>query len=313
MSLELLKDKIKPRVYQFFTELLKHPRARVLLNDLSLRQRRLFGALVYGTKTTAEFEWTVQFGSRRYSIPVSPDFSRSWSAARLWSYRSRQGHRRLLRHIAEAVPAGMMMDIGANDGLYTFPLAAHDFTCVCFEPQASCVDFILRTCQVNGFDRVEVVQAVVGDTHGGEIEFFEGSSTFYSSVIRGNVEHFEPSVPRLLDKVSVDGFCAARGICPILLKIDVEGWELHVLEGARETVRASHPAIFIESDRDWPNRPALWTYLSEAGYTVWSVPAGPEPLVRIKTRQECLDARPQDFFCAYDEGLIASVDSLLTA
>ena len=47
---------------------------------------------------------------------------------------------------------------------------------------------------------------------------------------------------------TIDEFCARQGILPDLIKIDVEGAELAVLKGARETIRAAgkHLALFVE-------------------------------------------------------------------
>lgn len=36
--------------------------------------------------------------------------------------------------------------------------------------------------------------------------------------------------------VTIDDFCAREGVLPTVVKIDVEGWELEALRGARETI-----------------------------------------------------------------------------
>src|SRR5207248_9774412 len=55
--------------------------------------------------------------------------------------------------------------------------------------------------------------------------------------------------------VTIDGFCAREGIDPDFIKIDVEGWELAVLCGARETIRRRGRALalFVEMHPSaWP-------------------------------------------------------------
>jgi Methyltransferase FkbM domain len=54
------------------------------------------------------------------------------------------------------------------------------------------------------------------------------------------------SVPQ----VSVDQLVVEDGRNPTHLKIDVEGYELAVIEGARQTLQRSHPIVFVEVHND---------------------------------------------------------------
>ncbi len=60
---------------------------------------------------------------------------------------------------------------------------------------------------------------------------------------------------RDVSAVSIDQFCADRGLTPQVIKIDVEGAELAVLRGARATIAAAGPGLqlFVEM------HPHLWT------------------------------------------------------
>jgi len=62
-------------------------------------------------------------------------------------------------------------------------------------------------------------------------------------------------------------------VCPSLIKIDVEGMELVVLKGARQTLRRSQPKIYIENN-PFPKEQSLSTlrWLRSEGYELyWDV------------------------------------------
>ena len=78
-----------------------------------------------------------------------------------------------------------------------------------------------------------------------------GESRLADGVERGRTM----SVPT----VTIDSFCAREGLRPSFIKIDVEGAELAVLRGARETIRRGGDvlALFVEL------HPSIWA-LAEA-------------------------------------------------
>ena len=55
---------------------------------------------------------------------------------------------------------------------------------------------------------------------------------------------------------------------PRLLKIDVEGMEAEVLEGARQLISQHWPILYVENDRR-EKSPALITLISDLGYDLW--------------------------------------------
>ena len=59
--------------------------------------------------------------------------------------------------------------------------------------------------------------------------------------------------------VTIDSFCAREGVQPSFIKIDVEGAELAVLRGARETILrgGDRLALFVEL------HPSIWPLSGE--------------------------------------------------
>lgn len=59
------------------------------------------------------------------------------------------------------------------------------------------------------------------------------------------------------------------GLSPVVVKIDVEGWELAVLTGMRDTIERCHPLLMIELNR--PER--FMPFLEELGYRFYAYDA----------------------------------------
>jgi hypothetical protein len=54
-----------------------------------------------------------------------------------------------------------------------------------------------------------------------------------------------------IESVTLDRYCAEADARPDLVKIDVEGAELLVLQGARELLSESHPALILAVHPYW--------------------------------------------------------------
>jgi hypothetical protein len=70
---------------------------------------------------------------------------------------------------------------------------------------------------------------------------------------------------------TVDELCAAHGLVPAIVKIDVEGAEADVLRGAAATLRVHRPVLCLELHLDFLERlgepaGATLSHLSEIGY-----------------------------------------------
>ena len=118
---------------------------------------------------------------------------------------------------------------GANIGLHTIAagLANRAIHLLAFEPEPTAANALRKNAYLNNLD-VQVVEAGLSDV-AGELDFFEsdtynkGNHTFVSKR-----EHVTRS--GVVRVTTMDAACS--GVSgPVLLKIDVEGWEALVLRG----------------------------------------------------------------------------------
>ncbi|MGE0767238.1 MAG: FkbM family methyltransferase [Hyphomicrobiaceae bacterium] len=153
----------------------------------------------------------------------------------------------LARHLR---PGDVFYDIGANIGFLTVigaRLVAAEGHVVAFEPVPENADAVRRNCELNSFGHVRVLQTAVSNSVGTaalQVAHHAGGAALADVALpvdrKGTI-----TVPT----TTVDTLIAQQQVPPpSLVKIDVEGAELNVLLGMRDTLRRFGPTIIYELD-----------------------------------------------------------------
>lgn len=158
-------------------------------------------------------------------------------------------------------PGDHVIDVGANVGNHTVYLAAVTGCHVtAFEPNPVLSEAIRASARMNGLDdRILVHQAGVGAAAG------RGRFTHLDQSNLG-AQHIEISdgADSPVEIVSLDGLNWLHRIQAI--KIDVEGMELAVLQGAIHLIERDHPTIYVECQTELDFE-AIHDFLSGHGYS----------------------------------------------
>lgn len=170
------------------------------------------------------------------------------AAGRVVSAISRRvrGHERLgmLRWIGERYRGGTFLDVGSCIGNHTlfFAIACKADLVVSFEPVPELFAHQRETVDLNELAHVELVQAAAGD-HEGTVRFRRPT--------RGNL-----GMGRVSDRgglqvrvTSIDATLGEREVPPVrVIKLDVEGYNVPALRGARATLTRHKPDVFVECE-----------------------------------------------------------------
>lgn len=149
-------------------------------------------------------------------------------------------------------PGSVALDVGANIGNYALLFGqwvGPRGRVYAFEPAPAIRAALERHIALNDLTDVVVpVAAAVSDGC--------GSAAFTTTGVHGISRLGNGADPAsvMVDTITIDEFCTRQSITPDLIKIDVEGAELAVLRGARETLRAcgADLAVFVEL------HPTIW-------------------------------------------------------
>jgi len=156
---------------------------------------------------------------------------------------------------------GVAVDVGANIGCMTIPFARKAAFVLAFEPQRITFQHLCANIALNELRNVYAVQAGVG-RKSGRIKLAQAD--FDAPQNLGSAALIEDAGGETTLLYALDDYV---GKCD-LIKVDVEGMEIDVLEGARRIIGAYRPVLYAEADRT-DKAPALIALLGELGYRAW--------------------------------------------
>jgi len=174
--------------------------------------------------------------------------------------------------LALARHPGTVVEVGANMGIHTVPLARalreEGRELIAFEPQPVVFQQLCANLALNGLMNVTAWPFACGDQPG-VVSFprpdylkagnFGGIAMSDSAPASGNVGVQAPCI-RLDDMLQKERIG--------LLKVDVEGFELRVLKGSRIILEHFRPLLYVENDRAESSQ-ELIEWLWAAGYQLW--------------------------------------------
>lgn len=172
-------------------------------------------------------------------------------------------------------PGDVVLDVGAHVGYYTMlfaSLVGRSGRVFAFEPDPRNFAFLGQHARLNGRENITVVNAAVGD-HLGQVMFEHGSGSGTGHVDAAGISGADaPTSNDVRSRArfpvrmeTVDGFARANGIRVDAVKIDVEGAEMAVLQGAQSVLRDFHPIIFLSTHSTDLHRECL-DFLRAFGY-----------------------------------------------
>ena len=183
------------------------------------------------------------------------------------------------RHVIDLVagyiePRTVALDVGASLGLWTVPLAAAAQSTGarlwCFEPNPDNLAWLRANIEANDLGSVTELHAVALGSRTGTARLGCREHGGGNAALVPAYEHDGVDVPL----ARLDDFVFPRRVS--FIKLDVEGFEVQVLRGARALIDRDRPVMFGEFSRTWLRMrgehlaPEL-TRLASLGYDIFEV------------------------------------------
>jgi FkbM family methyltransferase len=172
-----------------------------------------------------------------------------------------------------------------------------------FEPNPSCFALFQAVCELNGFTgRWE--QVAIGEKSGKIELVYPEKETWLGSVSLDVVPTLKKSDGVITEEVELrklDDFISDIPRDKVLIKIDVEGFEYEVVEGASQLLRHRKAKLIFESN-DVKSRPALHQLLEHCGYSIHPLPWRPSVPSRFLSIDEFLRSTANNFIAMPPSG-----------
>jgi len=171
-----------------------------------------------------------------------------------------------------AASTGFFIDAGANIGLFSIVAAKLNplLQVVAFEPNPRMFAFLSEHIHLNGLSTLRAEPCALSNRDG-ETRLFLSPSDMSASLLPDFQKDSNPASGALPVKImTLDSYVRRMGVSgSLVLKVDVEGHEKEVLEGAMSSIAKLKPDIVIEVLKDF-DHPSL-DKLRNLGYGFYRI------------------------------------------
>jgi FkbM family methyltransferase len=133
----------------------------------------------------------------------------------------------------------VIVDIGANIGYYTILLAdkvGKKGKVYAFEPDLTSFEILEKNIKANKLENIVAINVAIGSKNG-KLELYKSKENFGDHKLYGKGER------KAVKVINLDNFLEEK---VNLMKIDTQGWEPEVIEGAKRIIKEWKPILFME-------------------------------------------------------------------
>jgi FkbM family methyltransferase len=169
-------------------------------------------------------------------------------------YRKKEDRGGIAYILNEVKKGDTVFDIGAHKGGYLYffqQQVGSNGNVLAFEPQSILNTYLTELQQLLHWQNVRIERSAVSNSSGNavlSIPYNKGKKSSPCATIIQSQMDFAIRNREEVETITIDDYCRKHRIYPDFLKVDVEGNELSVFIGAKETLIRHKPKILFECE-----------------------------------------------------------------
>ncbi len=191
---------------------------------------------------------------------------------RAWRYRLKLEGKEILFMTNTLSPGDTAVDIGAHKGAYTYWMqkaVGRRGKVFSFEPQPSLAVYLESIITSLKLNQVKVENLGISSKAGSAELYVPGINPSPGATFAVPAENFEGTTLRVNIESLDDYFDKTKGRPIHLIKVDVEGHELKVFQGAERILKEDRPVLIFECENRHHTHDSMhdvFTFLEELGF-----------------------------------------------
>lgn len=168
------------------------------------------------------------------------------------------------------------IDIGANAGLRSLLALSNNRPTLMVEPNDEVNQLNTARAQRNGFSNFEIIEKGISSQEG-TAHFYIDHSSYLSSFDRTVLSEEAFSKETEVSLTTLDRIVSTRNITSeFFAKIDVEGHEWEVIQGAQQCIETLYPSLIIEINERGEHTQKIFRFFCQLGYSIFSIARRPK-------------------------------------
>ena len=182
------------------------------------------------------------------------------------------------KHITDKIQPFIFIDIGANQGLYTLCAAMNKncISCYSFEPVERTFDLLKKNIITNDLSyKCHLINKAISNKSGSHDISIKANHSGVASMLTknnaNNKDNYNIETIKTISHIELDNLVSNKDKVGLIVKIDVEGFEMNVIKELLKTQLAKDISeIYFEVNERWVNYDDIQILLKSNGYKFFS-------------------------------------------